>query len=65
MTAWQKTVKYLALGLAALLSVCIIVGIVKAVSYLVRGDGVLDEMQTHTIENAEEILSLDIEVSAA
>ncbi len=65
MTAWQKTVKYIALGLAAILSVCIIAGIVKAVSYLIRGDGILDEMKTHTIENPEEILSLDIEVGAA
>ena len=65
MTAWQKTVKYIAIALAALLALGIIAGIAKGILYLVRGDGVLDEMRTHEIGKVEEISSLDIEVSAA
>jgi len=65
MTTWQKTVKYCALAFAILLAVGIISGIVKGIVSLVHGDGVLDEMQTHTIERMEEIKSLEIEVGAA
>ena len=65
MTAWQKTVKYIAMTLAVLLAVGIIAGIAKGILHLVRGDGVLDEMRTHEIESVEQIASLDIEVSAA
>ncbi len=65
MTAWQKVVKYIALALAALLSVGIISTAVGLVGVLVGGGNVLDTMQKHEITNTQQIVSLDIDISAA
>lgn len=68
MTEFQKIIKYLALGLAALLSVSIIGGLLSALAGLTYifsgGDDVVGEMQSYEVEDGQ-ILSLDIDLSGA
>ncbi len=66
MTAFQKTVKYLALALAIFLSVSIISGIAGigiALFSFLESDPLSDELETH--ETSQSITSLNINISAA
>lgn len=66
MTPWQKAIKYCAIGLAVILCVSIIGGILSAVGLfggLFTGDGVLDEAKVYSV--SQDILSLEIKVNAA
>lgn len=66
MTDFQKLIKYLAMGLAVLLAVSIIGGIVAAVGIFggfLFGDGATGEMERYPLSGA--VTSLDIQVRAA
>lgn len=66
MTTFQKTVKYLAMGFACFLAVCIIGGIISAVGLFggfLGGDAVTEDMKTYTV--ATDITSLEVKVNAA
>ncbi len=66
MTELQKTVKYLAVGLAALLSVSIIGGIVSAIGivggYLFEGEEAASDMKSYSV--SAEIQSLRVDIGA-
>ena len=66
MTSWQKAVKYLAIAFAVFLAVCIIGGIVTALSSLsliFGSKNIVGEMQVYNISN--EVTDLKIDISAA
>lgn len=62
MTQAQKIIKYAAIGLAVLLIVSMIAGIVTIASYLLSGGGISETVETVEIEG--EIRSLEIDLEA-
>lgn len=63
MTQIQRVIKYVAMGLALLLAVAIIGGVVSVVSLFVDADDITAERTVYPISSA--VTSLDIEVGAA
>ncbi len=66
MTNFQKVVRYIAIGLAALLAVSIIGGIISALGYFggfMFNDATTEDMKTYTISS--EINSLYVDINAA
>ncbi len=66
MTNFQKVVRYIAIGLAALLAVSIIGGIISVVGYFggfMFNDATTEDMKTYTISS--EINSLYVDINAA
>ncbi|MDO4608627.1 MAG: DUF4097 family beta strand repeat-containing protein [Clostridia bacterium] len=66
MTNFQKVVRYIAIGLAALLTVSIVGGIISAVGFFGRfmqSDATTDDMKIYTISS--EIKNLYIDINAA
>jgi len=66
MTTFQKVVKYIAIGIAIFLIVCIVGGLASVTGIIggfIRADGVTDELKNYTVSN--NVISLEIEIGAA